>query len=182
MGLVFCFFPTTHKQEKEEFQIFSNKYFFSFLYMTICRTVFILMVNAFQQDRFCSFLLALRVRTMNFADLDMFYEGLLSMAPKGVWLPFSEVVHMAQGHSWSLEGCKVGPFARRAANQTVARGKRKLVVHHSRMIWVVRRFSGKRAGMPMRPKSTLQGAPSPAEDLKSVKKVCGFQVLRGDNR
>lgn len=29
------------------------------------------------------------------------------MSPKGVWLPFSEVVHMAQGHSWSLEGCKV---------------------------------------------------------------------------
>ena len=107
MGLVFCFFPTTHKQEKEEFQIFSNKYFFSFLYMTICRTVFILTVNAFQQDTFCSFLLALRVRTMNFADLDMFYEGLLSMAPKGVWLPFCEVVHMAQSHSWSLEGCKV---------------------------------------------------------------------------
>lgn len=107
MGLVFCFFPTTHKQEKEEFQIFSNKYFLRFLDMTICRTVFILTVNAFQQDTFCSFLLALRVRTMNFADLDMFYEGLLSMAPKGVWLPFSEVVHMAQGHSWSLEGCKV---------------------------------------------------------------------------
>ena len=67
--------------------------------------------------------------------------------------------------------CKVGPFARRVANQTVARGKRKLVVHHGRMIWVVGRFSGKRAGMPMRPKSTLQGAPSPAEDLKSVKKA-----------
>ena len=67
--------------------------------------------------------------------------------------------------------CKVGPFARRVANQTVARGKRKLVVHHGRMLWVVGRFSGKTAGMPMRAKSTLQGAPSPAEDLKSVKKA-----------
>ena len=28
------------------------------------------------------------------------------MSPKGVWLPFTEVVHMAQGHAWSLEGCK----------------------------------------------------------------------------
>ena len=49
---------------------------------------------------------------MNFAQLDMFYEGLLSMSPKGVWLPFSEVVHMAQGHSWSLEGCKVAAVCR----------------------------------------------------------------------
>ena len=43
---------------------------------------------------------------MNFAQFGMFYEGLLSMSPKGVWLPFSEVVHMAHVHSWSLEGCK----------------------------------------------------------------------------
>ena len=100
--------------------------------MTICRTVFILTVNAFQQDTFCSFLLALRVRTMNFADLDMFYEGLLSMAPKGVWLPFSEVVHMAQGHSWSLEGCKVAAhmWSHLGGVDMLKRRKRKLKPDH----------------------------------------------------
>lgn len=45
------------------------------------------------------------------------------------------------------------------------------------MIWVVGRFSGKRAGMPMRPKSTLHEICE-----ESFDQVCGFQVLRGDNR
>lgn len=62
-------------------------------------------------------------------------------------------------------------FARRVANNSRARGSGKKIVHHGRMLWVVGRFSKKRIAMPMRPRSTLQGAPGPGEDLASVKKA-----------
>ena len=65
---------------------------------------------------------------------------------------------------------KAGGFAARVANKAMARGTRKKVVHHGRMLWVAGRFSRKCVALPVKPTATLQGAPSPGEDLKSVRR------------
>lgn len=42
---------------------------------------------------------------MTAKQLDIFHDGVLSMAPMGAWLPWAEVVSMAAGHGWPAETC-----------------------------------------------------------------------------